>query len=373
MTFSKMEEVGQSPESAPVGQTSFEQVEQIVEAVKKEEAAEAKSEKATAKAIEKAVEKLKDAKDGDSEGAKDGPAKAEEAAAAKAEVAKLIKGFKGESTVELDPETEIEYKIHGKIERVKLADLRNNYSGKVNWDRKNNEFHAEKQKFESQIKTINERVDRLLKLAGEQPEAALIELAQLAGKTPEEYAKLLSANIEAAGRWNEMSDVERKALMAELENKGYKEEAKRRAEIAEYERREKERLSKIDETAKVLGLESDEVNVLVEDIRNHAGIQQPSSEHVYTAWVFKNVQDAFQGEAPDALASNPEIFKEASNVILSNGLTSKDDIRHIIREAYADDSTRKVGRKVAERAKTSQAPQAASAARQRELVSFDEI
>jgi len=363
-------EIGSTPDTAPTGQVSFDEVEQVIEKVEAEEKAEAKSEKATAKAIEKAVEKLKDnTKDGEA-GDTDVATKQVEF---KGQLNKAIKGFKGEEILELDPETEIEYKVDGKVERVKLADLRNNYSGKVNWDRKNNEFHQEKQKFEGQVKTINDRVDRLLKLSQDRPEAALLELAQIAGKSPEEYAKLFASNIEAAQRWQEMSDVEKRAMMAELENQGYKEQKKQEQEDAEIRRRASERQSKITEVAKVLGLESEEVDVLVEDIRRHAGIEEPQSEHIYTAWVFKNVQEAFGEEAPDALSQDPGVYAEASKVILASNLTSKEDIRHIIREAYADDSTRKVGRKVADKAKASQAPQTASAARHRELVSFDEI
>jgi hypothetical protein len=125
----------------------------------------------------------------------------------------------------------------------------------------------------------------------------------------------------------------------------------------------------MDNVTKVLGLEADELEGLVSDIQQHAGIANPEPQHVYTAWVYKSVHEALMADAPDSLGQ----FQEAANVILSSNLTSKEDIRHIIREAYADDSTRKVGRKVAEKAKASQAPQTASAARQRELVSFDEI
>jgi hypothetical protein len=360
-------EVGAQVDTAPTGQVSFDEIEQVVEKVEaeaKEEKAAAKEQvKETAKAV---VEKLQ-AKDGE-DGAKDGPSTPSQDSARGA-LNKAIRGYKGEQTIELDPDTEIEYKVDGKVERVKLADLRNNYSGKVNWDRKNNEFHAEKTKFESQLKTINERVDNLLKLSQEKPEAALIELAALAGKSPEEYAKMFAGSIEAAQKWQDMSDVEKRATMAELENQAYRDQKKREEERLERERQEADRRSKMDNVTKVLGLEADELEGLVSDIQQHAGIANPEPQHVYTAWVYKSVHEALMADAPDSLGQ----FQEAANVILSSNLTSKEDIRHIIREAYADDSTRKVGRKVAEKAKASQAPQTASAARQRELVSFDEI
>lgn len=366
-------DVGAAVDTAPTGQVSFDEIEQVVEKVEAEKA-EAKAEvkeqaKETAKAVEKVVEKLK-AKDGEEEGSKDGSSPSSDARGA---LNKAIKGYKGEQTIELDPDTEIEYKVDGKVERVKLADLRNNYSGKVNWDRKNNEFHAEKSKFENQVKTINERVDNLLRLSQEKPEAALIELAAIAGKSPEEYAKMFSANIEAAQRWQDMSEMEKRATMAELENQAYRDQKKRESERIESDRRAAERAEKIAGVAKVLGLATEETDGLVDDIRRHAGIENPEPQHIYTAWVLRNVQEAFSSEAPEAIAENPELFQETANVILSSNLTTKEDIRHIIREAYADDSTRKVGKKVADKVAKSTTPQTASAARQRELVSFDDI
>lgn len=372
MSFENMD-VGSGSESAsaPVGQISFDDVESIVEKVDAEEKAEAKADKQeVAKVAEKVAEKVAKKLE-----EKDATAEATDAAPQTQESpkAKPIKAFEGEKEVELNPDLEIEYKVDGKIEKMKLADVRNEISGKTNWDRKNNEFFQQKKRFEDQVKFVNEQVDGILKMAQEKPEAALFELARLAGKSPEEYAKMLSGTMEGASRWSDMSDSERRAVMAEAENVGYKAEAERRKNMEERVKAEEARAASINSLAKELELSDDDISGLASDIQTHAKIATPSAEHIYAAWVFKNTMEAFNSHAADTLKANPELFGEVSQVMLSNGIRSKQDIEQIIKQAYGEeDSARKVGKKIA-----SQAPKTASAAtgsqKKAEVVSFDDI
>lgn len=366
MSFEALAEVGQVPESAPVGQVSFEQVEQVVEKVE----AEAKAEKAeTAKVAEKVAEKVAKKLEKAEEAEAEAEAKEQQA-----QPVKPVKVYDAEGKeVDLNPELEIEFKVDGKMERMKLAEVKNHLSGKVNWDRKNNEFHAQKKRFDDQIKYVNEQVDSILRMAQEKPEAALFELARLAGKSPEEYARMLQGTMEGAARWQDMTDAERRAVMAEAENIGYKAEAERRKKMEESSRAEEVRVDSIKTLAKELELSDDDIEGFTQDIQRHAQIATPSAEHIYTAWVFKNTMDAFTSLAPDVLKENPSLYNEAANVMLQNGIRNKHDIEQVIRQAYGEeDSARKVGRKVA-----SQTPKTASATtssqRKAEIVSFDDI
>jgi len=375
MSFENLD-VGNAPDtaSAPVGQVSFDDVETIVEKVEAQEKAEAKAEKqevskVAEKVAEKVAKKLDDTKpenkadesDRDAAPSQDSPK------------AKPIKAYEGDKEIDLNPDLEIEYKVDGKIEKMKLAEIRNEISGKTNWDRKNNEFFQQKKKFDDQVKYVNEQVDSILKMAQEKPEAALFELARLAGKSPEEYAKMLSGTMEGASRWSDMSESERRAVMAEAENFGYKAEAERRKNMEERARADEQRVSSINSLAKELELSDDDINGFANDIQKHAQIATPTAEHIYSAWVFKNTLEAFKQHAADSIQTNPQLFNEASQVILSNGIRNKSDIESIIKQAYGEeDSARKVGRKVA-----SQAPKTASAAtssqKKAEVVSFDDI
>ena len=371
MSFEALQEVGQVAESAPVGQVSFEQVEQAVEKAEAEARAEkADVAKVAAKVADKVVKKL-DKEEADPE------VKAEEVKSQDQQQvanAKPIKVYDAEGKeVDLNPELEIEFKVDGKMERMKLAEVKNHLSGKVNWDRKNNEFFSSKKKFEDQVKYVNEQVDSILKMAQEKPEAALFELARLAGKSPEEYARMLQGTMEGATRWQDMTEAERRAVMAEAENLGYKAEAERRRKIEEGHKADEARVNSINSLAKDLELSDDDIQGLTEDIQRHAQIATPSAEHIYTAWVFKNTMEAFNSLAPETLKENPGLYNEAAQVMLQNGIRSKNDIEQIIRQAYGEeDSARKVGRKVA-----SQTPKTASATtssqKKAEVVSFDDI
>jgi predicted Fe-S protein YdhL (DUF1289 family) len=372
MSFENMD-VGSGSEtaSAPLGQISFDDIEHVVEKVEAEEKAEAKAEKQEiSKVAEKVAEKVAKKLDEKDE------ASIQDAAPSTSQDGqkpKPVKAYDGDKEVDLNPDLEIEYKVDGKIEKMKLADVRNEISGKTNWDRKNNDFFQQKKRFEDQVKYVNEQVDSILKMAQEKPEAALFELARLAGKSPEEYSKMLAGTMEGATRWQDMSDAERRAVMAEAENVGHRSEIERRKNMEERAKSEEARTSSINSLAKELELSDDDISGFASDIQKHAQIANPSAEHIYTAWVFKNTMEAFNSHASDALKANPSLFGEASQVLLSNGIRNKADIEQIIKQAYGEeDSARKVGKKI-----SSQAPKTASAAtssqKKLEVVSFDDI
>jgi hypothetical protein len=364
-------EVG-TPEasSAPVGQVSFSEVEEVSQKVE----AEAKAEKAeVSKVAEKVAEKVaKKLEKADEAEAVAEPVAAPETAQAQA--AKALKAYDAEGkTVDLNPDLELEFKVDGKTEKMKLAEVRNHLSGKVNWDRKNNELFQQRKRFEDQVNFVNEQVDKIMKMANEKPEAALFELARLAGKSPDEYAKMLAGSIEGANRWSDMSDLERKAAMTEAENFAYRQDMERRKAAEEAQQKESERVNSIKALATDLSLSENDIQELSEDLRVHAKIAQPTSDNLMTAWVYKNTAAAFQSIAPEVIQQDPSLFDQTAMVLLSNGIRSKEEIEQVIRQAYGEeDSARKVGRKV-----TSQTPKTASAAtsqgKAKEVVSFDDL
>lgn len=365
MSFENMDVGTGAPESAAVGQTSFDEVLAVVEKVEADAKAEAKAEKAEVTKIASEVAKKIGATA--SEPAADTPVAAAPA--------KLVKAYHGGKEIEIDQDAELDVKIDGKVERMKLADIRNQVSGKVNWDRKNNELHQSKKQFEDQVKFVNSQVDNILQLAQTKPEAALFELARLAGKTPQEYAKMLSGSMEGAQRWSDMTEAEQRATLAEAENFGYKAEAERTKKAQESAKAEADRTEKISGLAQEIGLGDDEISGLVSDIQKHAGIQNPAAEHIYTAWVFKSVQESFSELAPETLKQNPALFGETANVLLSNGIRNKADIAHIIKQAYGEDdsSARKVGRKIAASSQAGKHTESAASNPKKELVSFDDV
>lgn len=363
MSFENLEVGNGITESAAVGQTSFDDISAVVEKVEAEEKAEAKAEKQEISKIAAEVAK------------KVGDVKTPEPVAeVAAPAAKMLKAYHGDKEIEIDQDAEIEVKIDGKVERMKLADIKNQVSGKVNWDRKNNELFMSRKKFDEQIKFVNSQVDNILQLAQTKPEAALFELARLAGKTPDEYAKMLSGSIDGASRWSEMTETERRVVMAEAENFGYKAEAERVKKADENAKAEIQRTEKISGLAQEIGLDDEEMGVLVSDIQKYAGVEVPAAEHIYTAWVFKSVQESFAESAPEALKENPGLFDETAKLLMSNGIKSKADIAHIVKQAYGEDdsSARKVGRKIASSQADKQTASAASSPK-KELVSFDDV
>ncbi len=170
-------------------------------------------------------------------------AKDDKAAAEKPRKAKVHKIKAGDSTIDLPGDALVTVTVDGKDEEMTFDDFRSQVSGRVNWDRKNNELHRERQGFVKEKEQLNGLVKNLFeKATSGDPESAWDFLAEISKqdaaklkigilrKQFEEMAPLFEMSADERERWfkereldwrdkahvnREKSDKEREALAAQ--------------------------------------------------------------------------------------------------------------------------------------------------------------
>jgi hypothetical protein len=164
----------------------------------------------------------------------------EQRAAGSQEV-KPIKAKAGDKELELLPDTQIPVKVAGEPGIATLQDLRDNYAGKVNWDRRNNELSGREKKFNEEYELINTRLSESMEAAKSGDSDKFINLlANFSGADPMEVRQQIMAPlIEMADRLSQMTEEERAAFLKDQELETYK-------QGYEHSKAEKEQRARVD-------------------------------------------------------------------------------------------------------------------------------
>ena len=143
--------------------------------------------------------------------------------AEKAEI-KFIKALDGDNPVSLNPDTKIPVTIDGETQEVSLAELRNNFSGKVAYDKRFTDIDREKKSLETykikvqrQEQVFNNVIDMIQN--EEDPFKGLSYALDYAGVDSHNFYKKLQDKM--LGDFDQISDMtegERRAYLLEKEN-----------------------------------------------------------------------------------------------------------------------------------------------------------
>lgn len=138
--------------------------------------------------------------------------------------AKKVKAWDGDKEVEFGESVEFVQKVAGQPERVNLRTLLDNYSGRTNWDRKNNELSRSKKEFDENYQLVNSRITEAFEASKSgDPDKFITTMATLAGKDPVTAKKeLMQPLIDWAMELADKSPAERDALLKEMELDTYK-------------------------------------------------------------------------------------------------------------------------------------------------------
>lgn len=173
-------------------------------------------------------DEAKDAGDDEPE-SKDGTP--EDAGEPKEEV-RTLKAFRDGKRYEIPEDAELKVKVDGKNEKVTLTELRDNYAGKVAWDKKFSEFSEEKKGWEetknlydAEMEVIKEHFVNLRTLTekgmqGEvDPVSSMNYLLDLMGINTVDYNKAVFEHMaEEFDLYSQMTESEREALWTKREN-----------------------------------------------------------------------------------------------------------------------------------------------------------
>jgi hypothetical protein len=109
--------------------------------------------------------------------------------------AKLLEFLVDGKSVKIPETAPIEVKVDGKVEKISIAELKKNYSGKVVYDKKFQELDVEKREFADTLKTVDSKLNDIFRTIKKDPEEGLRKLYKMAKM--EEGADEAIAKIKA--------------------------------------------------------------------------------------------------------------------------------------------------------------------------------
>lgn len=195
------------------------------------------------------LEGSEEAEDEQEEEEKPGKAGKKKEEEPKRPVGRPKKGFDvkiGDKVERLPPETEVTVKVDGKEQKVSLADLTSEFSGKTNWTAKHQELANERKSLETERntfhveqQTVNHRITEMYKLATEKkdPRALIYYIADALGANGAQIwhqmlgqvrEQLKAAGVQVPGD----DDPAIRAQRAEDESAYYRDRDARNAESA---------------------------------------------------------------------------------------------------------------------------------------------
>lgn len=270
------------------------------------------------------------------------------------EIKKLQAKF-GEDSLEIPTEALIPHKVDGEETEIPLQELLNNYSGKVAWDKRFSELDKERKEYQTERSTVERYINDFAKLAqGNDKLAAMEYLAQFAGVNPLEFKKQLREQVlEKYSDYNNLSEVERKALDLEEENMYYKrtKESEQQQLVEQQSRQElQQQIEAIQETHQLT--EDDLVTAFKElDESGFEGEITPQilEKYIVNKNAYFNAKSHIEAIDSNLIQEHDGIVEEVADILLSNPELDENDIREILDTAFGGSNKKKKQQEVSDR------------------------
>lgn len=343
--------------------------------VSKEKGEEDKPEvKAKSSSEEKTVDAKKAKEEADSEEMED----------AIEEYKKLLGKFNDEE-MEIAAETLFKHKVDGEDVDVSLQDLLNNYSGKVSYDKKFQEFSESKKEFneykdtyDNDINLINKYINNFAtRLKEKDAMGALSYFAEFSGMEPHTFKRQLleqlSPEIERMAQLNpEQIENERLAQENAYLQKQQESEEERRHQ----EQSQSELLNEIKQLQEAHNISDADFQSAYQELVDGEfdGDITPGivAEYYMHSAAFAKSEEVLSQINPD-LIKNDEIVESLQKVVIENPSFDNDDLLEIVKEVYG--SAQKEASKSVSKKVTQTAPkQKISGSKEKEYYSsFDDL
>lgn len=246
---------------SPPSFDDFERIEKTREEVKEsKKAPQEKEPKKEIKKDETEVKKEKVAEEGrktEDDGESDKENTEEKQEGASETKSKILKAKLGDKEIDLTGEETIDVKVNGEIQQVKISELRNNYAGKVGWDKKFTELDkkskADLQKLQHEKESLYKPLQQFEKLVQEGKAGdAILHLVDFVGQDSYAFRKnLVEAMTPIVKARLEMSPGQLEAYEAKMEVEHLRQKEKSVLERSKREQTQKElaqRTAKLQET-----------------------------------------------------------------------------------------------------------------------------
>lgn len=357
-----VQEVNQEVDLAPeahedAGALSFDELDQLTDgreeesllnAAKKEIKKEAKENKPQAKR-----------EDHDEEADKGAEAEEGESEAFEQEIKRIL-AKQGENDLELAANTLFRQKVDGEEVDVELQELLNNYSGKVSYDKKFQEFSSKKKefddyknKYDNDIQQINSYInDFAQKFRQNDALGALEYFAEFAGMKPYEFRReLLNQLVPEMERRSVMTEDQIKAEELAFQN----EYLMRQHESAQKQSQEQQALRELEnEIVRVQeahGISDEDFENAYNELMeiDYDGEINPATvaEYYMHSAAYSKADEILSGIDP-LLAEQDPVVESLQKVIVENPDFDDNDLIEIVQTVYSDfkkDASKSVSKK----------------------------
>jgi len=278
---------------------------------------------------------------------------------AQEEIKKLIAKY-GEEELEIAANSIFKHKVDGEEVDVELQELLNNYSGKVSYDKKfqefssqKKEFDAYKNKYDNDIKQINSYInDFAQKFRQNDALGALEYFAEFAGMKPYEFRReLLNQLVPEMERRSVMTEDQIKAEELAFQN----EYLMRQHETAQKQSQEQQALRELEnEIVKVQeahGISDEDFEKAYNELMeiDYDGEINPATvaEYHMHSTAYSKADEILSGIDP-LLAEQDPVVESLQKVIVENPDFDDNDLIEIVQTVYSDfkkDASKSVSKK----------------------------
>tara|TARA_E500000305_G_scaffold78810_1_gene64609 strand:- start:481 stop:1656 length:1176 start_codon:yes stop_codon:yes gene_type:complete len=300
------------------------------------------------------------------------------------EIKKLLGKF-GEEEMELASETLFKHKVDGEDVDVSLQELLNNYSGKVSYDKKFQEFSESKKEFDDYKVTYDKDIDLINgyindfaeKLKSNDAMGALSYFAEFSGMEPHTFKRQLLDQLAP--------EIERMSLLSpeQIENERLAQEnnylqQQQESEVnkRQQEQSQSELLTEIKNLQEAHSISDDEFQGAYQELvdGNFDGEITPEivAEYYVHSAAFSKSEAILDQVNPD-LVNNDQIVESLQKVVVENPSFDDNDLLEIVQEVYGS-SKKQASKAVSKKVAQAAPKQATEVSKEKEsFLSFDEL
>tara|TARA_Y100001937_G_scaffold75788_1_gene102970 strand:- start:351 stop:1526 length:1176 start_codon:yes stop_codon:yes gene_type:complete len=280
------------------------------------------------------------------------------------EIKKLLGKF-NEEEMEIAAETLFKHKVDGEDVDVSLQDLLNNYSGKVSYDKKFQEFSESKKEFDEYKTTYDKDIDLINgyindfaeKLKSNDAMGALSYFAEFSGMEPHTFKRqLLDQLAPEIERMSLLSPEQIENERLAQENTYLQKQQESEANKRQQEQSQNELLSEIKRLQEAHSISDDEFQGAYQELvdGNFDGEITPEivAEYYVHSAAFSKSEAILDQVNPD-LVNNDQIVESLQKVVVENPSFDDNDLLEIVQEVYGSSkkqASKAVSKKVAQAA-----------------------
>jgi hypothetical protein len=260
----------------------------------------------------------------------------------------------GDQALDLRDDATVRMKINDKWEDVSFKDIRENYAGKVAWDKKFTEVDRKDKEVQKQANVLSNAMKTLVETSKTDPYAAFLQTIEYAGLDPQEVqVKFLAQVMDSVDKFQKMSEGERKEYEKQLEIDKYK----KKAESYESREKQQEELRRTQEELVTLqkeyDLKDEDISQAYEELVSMKTKNEIKGEitpklladFANDKRLYKAIGE-FLTEIDESLLDNDGAVEELASVYKANKGLSLEKLKEIAIEVYGSDKAKTLNRKI---------------------------